>query len=152
MSKREMSIVLKVIDLLAVAACLLVAVMVIPAIEGRGVVPVGSTIVFALGVLPLVVLAAVAWRLFSAIGQAEAFTQGNAARLRLMGYLAAVDVLVWLLAAVAYVSCAQPLVFSVVASLSVALVFSVSLAVVCVALSALTANAAELKDENDLVV
>jgi len=152
MSKREMSVVLKVIDILAVAACVLVAVMVIPAIEGRGVVPAGSTLAFALGVLPLVALAAVAWGLFSAIGRTEAFTQKNATRLRIMGYLAAADVLMWLLASVAYVLIARPLAFSVVASLSVALVFSVSLAVVCVTLSALTANAAELKDENDLVV
>jgi hypothetical protein len=147
-----MSLVLKVIDLLAVIACALVAVMVIPSIEARGVVPPGSSVVFALGVTPLALVATVAWKLFSAIGRAEVFTQRNAARLRLMGYLAAADSLVWLLAAAAYVLIAKPLVFSVVASLSVALIFSISLTVVCVALSALTANAADLKDENDLVV
>ena len=65
---------------------------------------------------------------------------------------AAADAAVWLAELVAYLAFVAPVVFSVVASLSVALVFSVSLAVVCVALSGLTQNAAQIKDENDLVV
>lgn len=152
MSKREMSVVLKAIDLLAVAACVLVLALVIPAIEARDVVPSGSTLAFALGVAPLMVLAVVSWTLFSAIGEGEVFSRNNARRLRSMGYLAAIDVLVWLAVTVAYVALADQIVFSVVASLSVALVFCVSLAVVCVALSAFTEGAAQLKDENDLVV
>lgn len=152
MSRREMSLLLKAIDLLAVLSCLVVAIAAIPPVEARGVVPPGSALLFVLGILPLVVLAAVAWRLFSAIGAGEVFTQGNALLLRRMGYLAAADAAVWLAELVAYLAFVAPVVFSVVASLSVALVFSVSLAVVCVALSGLTQNAAQIKDENDLVV
>ena len=44
------------------------------------------------------------------------------------------------------------LVFSVVASLSVAFVFTFTLTVVCVSLSHLASSAADIKSENDLVV
>ena len=152
MSKREMSLVLKAIDLLAVAACVLVAVLVVPSLEAREVLPAGSTVAFVLGIAPLMVLALVSWQLFSAIGEGEVFTRHNAQHLRSMGYLASVDALLWLLALVVYLLSGLEIHFSVVASLSVALVFTASLGVVCAALSALTANAADIKDENDLVV
>ena len=146
MSQREMEAILKALDALACAACVFVCVLVIPA------VPAGSVPCFAVGIAPLLALGAVSWGLFSAIGRGETFVQSNAHRLRTMGYLAAADAVVWLALLVAYALVASRLWFSVVASLSVALIFAVSLAVVCVALSHLTSSAASLKDENDLVV
>ena len=152
MTHREMAAVLKAVDLLACAACLFVLVAVIPDVEARGVVPAGATIGFAVGIAPLLALGAWAWGLFSAIGHGETFTKENARRLRAMGYFAAADALVWLALIVVGVLATDGLVFSVVASLSVAFVFTFALTVVCVSLSHLASSAADIKSENDLVV
>lgn len=152
MTHREMAAVLKAVDLLACAACLFVLVAVIPDVEARGVVPAGATIGFAVGIAPLLALGAWAWGLFSAIGRGETFTKENARRLRAMGYFAAADALVWLALIVIGVLVVDGLAFSVVASLSVAFVFTFALTVVCVALSHLASSAADIKSENDLVV
>lgn len=152
MSYREMSVVLKVVDVLACAACLFVLVAVIPDLEARRVVPQGSVLGFAAGIAPLLVLGAQAWRLFSAIGHGETFTEKNARRLRTMGYCAAFDAAVWLLLIVIDVLVSADPAFSVVASLSVAFVFVFTLTVVCAALSHLASTAADIKSENDLVV
>ena len=152
MTHREMAAVLKAVDLLACAACLFVLVAVIPDVEARGVVPAGATIGFAVGIAPLLALGARAWGLFSAIGRGETFTKENARRLRAMGYFAAADALVWLALIVIGVLVVDGLAFSVVASLSVAFVFTFALTVVCVALSHLASSAADIKSENDLVV
>lgn len=152
MTHREMAAVLKAVDLLACAACLFVLVAVIPDVEARGVVPAGATIGFAVGIAPLLALGAWAWGLFSAIGRGETFTKENARRLRAMGYFAAADALVWLALIVIGVLAVDGLAFSVVASLSVAFVFTFALTVVCVALSHLASSAADIKSENDLVV
>ena len=152
MTHREMAAVLKAVDLLACAACLFVLVAVIPDVEARGVVPAGATIGFAVGIAPLLALGARAWGLFSAIGHGETFTKENARRLRAMGYFAAADALVWLALIVIGVLVVDGLAFSVVASLSVAFVFTFALTVVCVSLSHLASSAADIKSENDLVV
>ena len=152
MTHREMAAVLKAVDLLACAACLFVLVAVIPDVEARGVVPAGATIGFAVGIAPLLALGAWAWGLFSAIGRGETFTKENARRLRAMGYFAAADALVWLALIVIGVLVVDGLAFSVVASLSVAFVFTFALTVVCVSLSHLASSAADIKSENDLVV
>lgn len=152
MTHREMAAVLKAVDLLACAACLFVLVAVIPDVEARGVVPAGATIGFAVGIAPLLALGAWAWGLFSAIGRGETFTKENARRLRAMGYFAAADALVWLALIVIGVLAVDGLAFSVVASLSVAFVFTFALTVVCVSLSHLASSAADIKSENDLVV
>ena len=89
---------------------------------------------------------------FSAIGHGETFTKENARRLRAMGYFAAADALVWLALIVIGVLVVDGLAFSVVASLSVAFVFTFALTVVCVSLSYLASSAADIKSENDLVV
>lgn len=152
MTHREMAAVLKAVDLLACAACLFVLVAVIPDVEARGVVPAGATIGFAVGIAPLLALGARAWGLFSAIGHGETFTKENARRLRAMGYFAAADALVWLALIVIGVLAVDDLAFSVVASLSVAFVFTFALTVICVSLSHLASSAADIKSENDLVV
>ena len=152
MTHREMAAVLKAVDLLACAACLFVLLAVIPDVEALGVVPAGATIGFAVGIAPLLALGAWAWGLFSAIGRGETFTKENARRLRAMGYFAAADALVWLALIVIGVLVVDGLAFSVVASLSVAFVFTFALTVVCVALSHLASSAADIKSENDLVV
>ena len=152
MTHREMAAVLTAVDLLACAACLFVLVAVIPDVEARGVVPAGATIGFAVGIAPLLALGARAWGLFSAIGHGETFTKENARRLRAMGYFAAADALVWLALIVIGVLAVDGLAFSVVASLSVAFVFTFALTVVCVSLSHLASSAADIKSENDLVV
>ncbi len=152
MSQRFLSLALKAVDALASLACVFVAMAVMPEVEGRGALPAGSTIAFALGCVPLLALACVAWSLFSAIGRGEVFTTGNAGRLRTMGCAAVVDAAIWLVELVLYVVAVPVTIFSVTASLSVALVFAVSLAVVSLALALLTERATVIKDENDLVI
>jgi len=147
-----MSTVLKLVDLLACAACLFVLAAVIPDLEARRVVHQGSMLGFAAGIAPLLALGIQAWKLFSAIGHGETFTEKNSRRLRTMSYFAASDAAIWLLLIVIGVLVSDGLAFSVVASLSVAFVFVFTLTVVCAALSHLASSAADIKSENDLVV
>mgnify|MGYP001641960778 FL=1 len=152
MSKRRTSILLKIVNLMAVAGCVSIALVVIPGAERVGLVPHLSTLLFIVGSVPLLALAVVSWRLYGAIGAGEVFTSKNSRALRTMALLCAVDCAIWLVELVLYLALAEHLRFSVAASLLVALAFCFSLAIVCASLSAFTASAAELKDENDLVV
>lgn len=152
MSHRALSWMLKLLDVCSVAACLVVAAGVMPAAEAAGELPQGSVVLFACGVAPLMVVAAAAWALFSAIGRGETFVVANARRLRVMGVAAAASAVVWVVGLAPVALGAVVASFSVVASLSVALVFCVALATVAAALSLLTDSAADLKSDNDLVV
>ncbi len=152
MSHRALSWMLKLVDACSVAACLVVAAGVMPAAEAAGELPQGSVTLFACGLAPLMVVAAAAWALFSAIGRGETFVAANARRLRVMGGAAAASAVVWVVGLVLVALGAAGASFSVVASLCVALVFCVALATVAAALSLLTDSAADLKSDNDLVV
>ena len=149
MHQREMSYVLRAIDILCLAICAAAAVGIVPRLEGSGLAPTGFVWSFAVGMLPLFAVGCVAWPVFADIGHGSSFTARNAVRLRAMGYLAAVDVLLWAVVTVAYALHAQPQSLAIPIVL---LVFAVGLAVVAIALSHLTAEAANIKDENDLVV
>ena len=152
MSKRRTSILLKIVNLVAVAGCASIALVVIPGAERVGLVPRLSTALFIVGSMPLLALAVVSWRLYDAIGAGEVFTSKNSRALRTMALLCAADCAIWLVELIPYLALAEHPRFSVAASLLVALVFCFSLSIVCASLSAFTASAAELKDENDLVV
>ena len=152
MHQREMSYVLRAIDILCLAICAAAAVGIVPRLEGSGLAPTGFVWSFAVGMLPLFAVGCVAWPVFADIGHGSSFTARNAVRLRAMGYLAAVDVLLWAVVTVAYALHAQPQSLGCIAIPIVLLVFAVGLAVVAIALSHLTAEAANIKDENDLVV
>ena len=152
MPKRVTAVLLSITDLLAMTACLLIAFVLMPGAEGAGLVPAHSSVLFVMGSAPLLVLAVVALRLFGAIGRGEVFTAANAHALRTMGWLCGVDALIWLVELVAYALTAQPVRFSVAAALGVAWAFSFSLTIVSAALAAFTQTAAEIKDDNDLVV
>lgn len=147
-----LAVVLKGVDLLSVAACAFVGAIVIPGMVARGIVPAAAVPAFALGALPLVVVAVISWGLFSRIGRGRVFVGDNVVSLRRMGVVSAVDALVWLICAVAYVLAVAEPAFSVVAALSVALIFAIALCIVCIALAILTERAAAIKSENDLVV
>ena len=152
MPKRGMVILLVIMDLVAVVACLLIAFVIMPGAEGAGLVPPYSSVLFIVGSVPLLVLAVVALRLFGAIGRGEVFTVANVRTLKAMGWLCGVDTLIWLGEFVAYALVAQPVRFSVAAALAVAAALSFSLTIVSATLAAFTRSAAELKDDNDLVV
>ncbi len=152
MTYRETSLILKLVNVAAAVACIVVAVVVIPQLEQGNRLPLGATPAFALGILPLLAVALTSWRLFSRIAQGELFSKENAYLLRLMSYFAAADALLWLVLLVAYLVAVSPVAFSVVASLSVALIFAISLTVIAAALSLFTTRASSLKDENDLVI
>lgn len=152
MLKKGTAVLLGIMDLVAVVACLLIAFVLMPGAEGAGLVPACSSILFIVGSAPLLALAVVALRLFGAIGRGEVFTTANARTLKTMGWLCGVDTLIWSVELVAYVLVAQPVRFSVAAALGIALAFSFSLAIVSTTLAAFTRTAADIKDDNDLVV
>lgn len=152
MPRRGTAVLLGIMDLVAVAACLLIAFVLMPGAEGAGLVPAHASLLFVVGSVPLIALAIVALRLFGSIGRGEVFTAANARTLRTMGWLCGVDTLIWLFELVAYALTAQPVRFSVAAALAVAVAFSFSLTIVSTTLAAFTRSAAELKDDNDLVV
>lgn len=152
MHKKGTAVLLGIMDLLAVVACLLIAFVLMPGAEGAGLVPACSSLLFIVGSIPLLMLAVVVLRLFGAIGRGEVFTTVNVRTLSAMGWLCGVDALIWLVELVAYVLMVQPVRFSVAAALGIALAFSFSLTVVSATLAAFTRTAAEIKDDNDLVV
>jgi hypothetical protein len=153
MSNRVLSYVLRLVDALALVALLVVANQVIPGAESYGTLPAGSTIAFSIGCVPLVYLAYVANRLFGAIGRGDTFVKENATRLKRMGAASAASAAVWV---VCLVICVVMGVgdghFSVYEVLTVALIFTVALSVICFALGLLTDRAADIKSENDMTV
>ncbi len=152
MKQREMSYVLKMIDAIALAVCLVLVFVVVPNLELSGLMPPGSVWLFFMGVAPMLIIGCRAWGIFSDIGKDKSFTDRNAKRLRFMAYVAAVDVLLWLSVAIVFSvftpsGSLGPIVMSLVG-----LIGAVFIAALCAALSHLTAKAAALKTENDLVV
>lgn len=152
MSNKSIAHILQLVDALSVLAIAIVANLVIPGAEATGSIPQGATPAFVLGCAPLIYLAYVANQLFSAIGRGETFVSQNASRLKRMGVASAASAAIWL---VLLALCALVLAhvrFSTYASLSVALIFTVALSVVCLVLAILTERAADIKNENDMTV
>ena len=153
MSNKALSRVLEIVDALSLVAMAVVATQVVPEAEAAGTVPQEATIAFAIGCVPLVYVAVVAWRLFASIGRGETFVRENASRLRRMGAASAASAAVWAACIVLCVVAGGGSVgLSSYSVLSVALIFCVALCIVCVALALLTGRAADIKDENDMTV
>lgn len=153
MSHKALAVVLELIDVLSVVACLVIAIGVVPGAESAGSVPAGSTVVFCIGIIPLIVLAVYGMSLFSAIGKGDVFVRENARRLKRMGAASAVSAAVWVVGIIACVICGYADEYlSSIGTLSVALVFTVALCVVCFALALLTERASDIKSENDMTV
>ena len=153
MAHRKVALVLKVAVLLSVAACAVVGVFVIPQVEAANTVPAGSTIAYWIAIAPLIVLGAVAVKLFSAIGKGRIFAAENSRLLRYMAALSALDALLWLAVLILYlVARAEVPQLAVTGSLSVAIIFSVMLTAACATLSIFAERGTALQEENDLVV
>ena len=151
MKQREMSYVLCALDVLSVVACLALVFVAVPGMEADSLVPKGFTWLFAAGIILPLGVAVLAWMVFRDIGRDASFTTRNAWRLRVMGYLAMADALLWL-CALLFVALSGALELLLVTILVAAFVFALIIAVVCAALSHLTAKAAAIETENDLVV
>ena len=152
MSNKVLARVLELVDVLSLVAVVVVCAQVIPGAEAAGVVPVGSTVAFAVGCVPLAYVAVVAFGLFSSIGRGETFVGENAVRLKRMGCASASSAAVWLVCIILCAVAAGEGRFATYIVLSVALVFTVALCVVCLALAILTSRAADIKSENDMTV
>ncbi|MDR0514250.1 MAG: DUF2975 domain-containing protein [Coriobacteriaceae bacterium] len=158
MKHKEMSRILKAIDAVTALACLALAFLVLPPTAQARFDVAGMDWLYLpflaftwVGILPFVALAVIAWGVFSDIGRDNSFSLRNAARLRVMGYIAACDTLVWLCALVFFAWVRFP-ASVIIITVAAAIALCVILAVVCVSLSHLTAKAALLKAENDLTV
>lgn len=152
MSHHTLAILLEATDACVVAACLALAIVVIPAAEKAGELKQGSAILAAIGMLPLAVVAVYAWKLFSAIGREETFTPGNTRRLRIAAMAFAISATVWLVELIVSLVATTDSRRLVILGLGMAFLFCLVLAVVSSALASLTAAATELKNDNDLVI
>ncbi|WEV42536.1 DUF2975 domain-containing protein [Bifidobacterium sp. ESL0682] len=152
MSHHTLATLLEVTDAFAVAICLVIALLILPAAESVGDLKHGAALFAAIGMLPLAVVAICAWRLFSAIGREETFTDNNVHRLRMIGSAFGVSAAIWLVELVLAAFNLNRTRGRTILGTGVAFVFCVVLAVVSAALASLTAAATELKTENDLVI
>jgi hypothetical protein len=153
MSHKVLARVLELVDAASLVACLVIANQVVPDAEAAERVPAGSTEFFSVGVVPLVVLALLAYRLFGRIGRGEVFVQENATQLKRMGVASAVSAIIWVVGIVAAAMTGiGDEYYSVYSTLSVALIFTVALCIVCLALALLCERAADIKSENDMTV
>lgn len=158
MSQREMSVLLKVLDVLSVAGCLVVGFVMVSRMCQVGMLVQG--VFFGIGIVPMLAAAVFSWAIFSDIAKGQSFTEKNAGRLRVMAYLAAASTAVWLVEIIMLATMPSPHDVIRISSLPIfylliaviLAVFCAALAAVCVALSHLTASAADIKSENDLMV
>lgn len=148
---RTLTILLQATDACAVA-CLVLILIVMPAAEKVGELKHGSTLFAAVGMLPLAVVAACAWGLFSAIGREETFTADNVRRLRAISISFAVSAAIWLIELITVIIISDNNRRLVILGLGVAFLFCSVLTVVSAALASLASTATELKNENDLVI
>jgi hypothetical protein len=148
---RTLTILLKVTDACAVA-CLALILVAMPAAEKIGELKHGSTLFAAVGMLPLAMVAACAWRLFSAIGRDETFTTDNVRRLRAISISFAVSAAIWLIELITVIIASDNNRRLVILGLGVAFLFCSVITVVSAALASLASTATELKNENDLVI
>lgn len=159
MKQKELSLWLKGIVVLVLVCCAVLAGLIVPSM-GKEVVlhnpeadymywPV--LIFFWVSAIPVVAAMILAWNIFHQIGKDNSFCMENANRLKYISRLAMLDTALYLaLAAVlAYLKMLSPGVMLLI--LAVILV-GIGMAVLCAALSHLTAKAAALKDENDLTI
>lgn len=152
MDNRAVSWLMCAIDLISVAAVILIGAVVIPGLQAQGKIPTYSTLGYALGAIPLLICAAVGFKLFVAIGKGDVFSYTNARLLTYMGASSAVSALVWLVELGYLILARIATQTSVVSTLCVALIASVALASSCAALSLLCKHAADIKSENDMTV
>ena len=153
MSHKALARVLQLVDAASLVACLVIANNVVPEAQAAGRLPEGATELFSIGIVPLVVLAYLAYRLFGRIGRGDIFVKENVVSLKRMGIASAASALVWAIGIVAVAfSGVGDDYYSVYDTLSVALIFTVALCIVCIALALLCERAADIKSENDMTV
>lgn len=152
MDTRYVSWLMCAVDCVSILAAILVAAVVVPQLQQAGTIPDGSTVGFALGVLPLIGAGVVGFKLFWNIGKGSVFTHSNAKLLVWMGAASFLSAFVWLceLGYLILAQLAAPI--SAVSTLCIALIASVALASIAFALSLLCSRAADIKSENDLTV
>ncbi|MGI6755861.1 MAG: DUF2975 domain-containing protein [Atopobiaceae bacterium] len=144
---------MKCADIACVIAILFVARNVLPSAVNTGNVPEAAPFAFMVGCAPLLYIALVAYKLFGCIGNDETFTSANARSLKVISIASAISASIW---AIFIILCALVTpygsTFAMYASLSVALIFTFTLAMVSFALAILTERASDIKSENDMTV
>ena len=159
MRQKELSVWLRVIVVLIGAAVIFLAVVFVPD-AGRtlaardpefGHLYRPCLICIWITVLPVLAALCAAWLIFAEIGRDNSFCLKNAARLRLICFLAVADTVLYIAGGVtlALLGALDPGFFIIL----VCVVFmGFSLSVAAAALSHLTRKAAMLKAENDLTI
>lgn len=159
MRQRELSRWMKALDVLVLLGCAAFAFIVVPmealeVDELRSGAPSLLVPSLAFGVVSLVApvaAGAVAWRIFTRIGQDNSFCVENALALRTISYLAVAEIVVFFLATLILLALHLLNSGMLLMLLGITVAF-VALAVIAAALSHLTLKAARLQDENDLTV
>ncbi|MCL2889297.1 MAG: DUF2975 domain-containing protein [Eggerthellaceae bacterium] len=158
MKQKEMSYLLKILSIFTILACLVFMFVALPFLAQSYLNATQASslywpflVISWLGLAPIIVLAILAWGIFTEIGSDNSFCEKNAARLRLMSYLSAFCVVVWI-AGVVFIVLSGIIAVGIILSFTVALAIMLVLAIVCACLSHLTVKAAFIKQENDLTV
>jgi len=159
LKQKELSVSLRVIVPLVAAAVIILAAVYIPLLgqnlaqqnPDRAALYTPCLITVWLSVLPVLAALVVAWFIFSDIGRDMSFSLRNAARLRLICYLAIADTALYIAGAVllAALNALHP---GILVVLLCVIFMGFFLSVAAAALSHLTRKAAELKAENDLTI
>ena len=163
MKHKELALALKLVDLLTVAGCLALLVIVVPifAAHADSAGPGGSSpfaiqplvsrgAAFVLW-LPILVMGINSWKMFTRIGNNNSFCPENTQALRSVSVLSLFECV---LLALAGVACLVTGIYSYgLLALIVLLMFiCLALSAISAALSHLTLKATSIQDENDLTV
>lgn len=159
MKQKELSIWLRVITAAAGVCCALLAFVIVPSVGCRAAerMPEFSglfwpcLIFFWVSVVPVAWALVLAWRIFARIGRDRSFCMENAAALRSISRLAALDTALYVAAAV--VMALNGLGTEILLLIFLGVVFiGICVCICCAALSHLTRKAAEMQSENDLTI
>lgn len=158
MKQKELSVCLRVIVPLAAVGVIVLAAVFIPQL-GRTLARQNAEQAYYVpclvwvwvSVLPVLAALAVAWRIFADIGRDMSFSLKNAARLRLICYLAIADTVLYI-ALAGTLAALNVLHTGIFVVLLCVIFMGFFLSVAAAALSHLTRKAAALKDENDLTI
>ena len=160
MKQRELALALKVADIVALA-CSIGAIFYLVNKIGLLLTPVegnaGSLLRHAalpfgiLTCIPLIVIAALSWKLFNELAHDNSFCPENAGRLRTIGFVSFAEALLFIFAA-AVIAIFGSISLDAFADFAVIIIACGAFAVVCFTLSHLFAKASALQDENDLTV
>lgn len=160
MKQRELALALKVVDIIALACCIAavfyrvnkIGILLTPVEGNIGSALRHATLPFGIiACIPFIIIAIIAWKLFNELARDNSFCRENAQRLRTIGFVSAVEALLFIIATTV-VAIFGNIDADAFADSTVIIIACGALTIVCFTLSHLFAKASALQDENDLTV